>query len=198
MLILKILDHDLHRARQEMAIPMAILVPDAKGHSPVLVSSTRGKFIVRRKLFQGSHPCGVFKYDSDRLDDIIVNITEAALQLSLDEKWANVFTKPGPAFDYIHQRAGTRGQPHACLVPTEWDDAKLGKWFGKDFEIAGGVATYRKTCRVHRCNTKVPAFFSRPDYVGLFTQVVGGNSSILLHNVRDGMSFCHGVPRKAG
>lgn len=198
MLILKILDHDLHRSREQGAIPMAILVPDAKAHSPVLVSSTRGKFLVRRKLFQGCHPCGVFKYDSDRLDEVIANVTEAGLQLSLDEKWPNVFTKPGPAFDYIRERAGTAGQPHACAVPADWDDVKLKRWFGKGFEVTGGLVTYRKTCRVYRCNTKVPTFFSRPDYVGLLTQVAGGNSSILLHNVRNGMSFCHGVPRKAG
>lgn len=178
---------------------MTILVPDNKGHSPVLVSSTRGKFIVRRKLFQGSHPCGIFQHDSDRLDEIIGPMMEAALQLSVDEKWDNVFPNPKQAFDYVQQKSGTIVQPHACLIPSEWDDQKVRRWAGKaSIAFDGGIITYRETCRVYRCNVQMPVFLSRPDFVGLFTQIVGGMSSVLLHNVRNGMAFCrHGTPRKA-
>lgn len=198
MLILKILDHDLHRSRRASAIPMTILIPDNKGHTPVLVSSTRGKFLVRRKLFQGSHPCGIFQYDSDRLDEIIGPMIDAALQLSEEEKWDNVLTTPKAAFDYVQQKSGTTVQPHACLIPADWDDKKVRRWGGKDVTFEGGMITYRGICRIHRCNTQVPTFFSRPDFVGLFTQIVGGMSSVLLHNVRHGMAFCkHGAPRKA-
>lgn len=197
MLILKILDHDLHRSRRpiDTLIPMTILVPDNKGHSPVLVSSTRGKFIVRRKLFQGAHPCGIFPYDSDRLDELIGPMVEAALQLSLDEKWDNVLSTPKAAFEYIQQKSGTTVQPHVCLIPADWKDPQLTRWAGKaSVAFEGGIITYRKTCRIYRCNTATPIFLSRPDFVGLFTQIVGGMSSVLLHNVRHGMAFCRNEP----
>lgn len=202
MLILKILDSDLHRARATSAskIPFSIMIPDKRAcQFPVLVSSTRGKFIKRTKLVEGAHPCGIFPFDSDRLDDIIGPMIEAAYELSVTEKWKNVYKNPAQAFDYIQKASGTTVQPHSCLVPRAWSDTVLKKWGGKDLVIGDGVEVYKKTCRVYRCGTTIPVFLSRPDFVGLLTQFVGGLTSILLHNIQQGMAFCDpdGVPRKA-
>jgi hypothetical protein len=200
MLILKILDHDLHRARQGSgATPLWIETPSKPEFLPSLVSSSRGKFLTVRKLTTDSRiRTGVFKYDSDRLDDLIGPMVDAALNLSVGESWGNVFPRPKAAFDYVQKSSGTTTQPHACLIPTAWNDQKVERWFGKGaLKIVGGIHVYQQNCRVYRCNTETPTFFSRPDFVGLFTQIVGGMSSVLLHNVRHGMAFCrHGVSRK--
>lgn len=200
MLILKILDHDLHRARASAAskIPFSIMIPDKVGHFPVLVSSTRGKFIKRTKLVEGAHPCGIFPHDPDRHDEIIGPLFQAAYDLSVAEKWGNVLQTPSQAFGYVQKAAGTTVQPHACLVPSTWSNAVLKKWGGEDLIIGEGVESYKKTCRVYRCGVTVPVFVSRPDFVGLLTQFVGGLTSILLHNIQQGMAFCDpdGVPRK--
>jgi len=203
MLIIKILDHDLHRARAGSAskIPFSIMIPDNRkvpSRFPVLVSSTRGKFIRRTKLVEGAHPCGIFPHDSDRLDDIIGPMFEAAYELSVAEGWKNVHKTAAQAFDHVQKSSGTTVQPHLCLVPRSWSDAVLKKWGGKNLSIGDGIETYRKTCRVYRCGTTIPVFLSRPDFVGLLTQFVGGMSSILLHDIERGMAFCqHGISRKA-
>lgn len=190
MLILKILDHDMHRARgTSVRMPHAIIVPDAVGHVPVLVSSTRGQFLVRRKLFQGGHPCGVFPWDSDRMDDILGTMFSACLDLAREDKFPNIFKTAKEAFDYIQQQSGTKVQPHACLVPETWTRAQLKKWGGKDLHTEGGIDSYKKTCRVYQCKTPMPVFCSRPDFVGLYTQFMGSRASILIHNVRGGMAF---------
>ncbi len=194
MLILKILHHDLHRSRKAEASPLAIVVPDSKGHSPVLVSSTRGEFIVRRRLFQGGHPCGVFPYDPDRLDELIGKVVQASYDLSVTEGWQNIFKTAEEAHIYIRRTAGTTMLPANALIPKDWTDEQVSSWAGPDVEHTKTGSIYKKTCRLHRCNTEMPVFLSRPDYVGMFTSMVGGHSSILLHNVQKAMAFCPNVP----
>jgi hypothetical protein len=200
MLILKILHHDLHRSRKPDASPFAIVVPDNVGYSPVLVSSTRGEFIVRRKLVQGGHPCGVFPHDPDRLDEIIGKMVQAAYDLSVAEEWPNVLPTADEAHRYIRKTSGTTALPANCLIPKSWTDADLDAWAGneKDLTRTKTGEIYRKNCRLHRCNTEIPVFLSRPDFVGLFTSMLGGLSSVLLHNVKNSMAFCPHVPRASG
>jgi hypothetical protein len=75
MLILKILDLEYHVAKRSESeskkIPVVNIVNDYIGFTPVLVSNTKGSFIVRRKVFQNAHPCGIFPYNSDKLDDVL-------------------------------------------------------------------------------------------------------------------------------
>lgn len=197
MLLLKILHHDLHRSRKPGASPFAIIVPDNVGHSPVLVSTTRGEFVVRRKLVQGGHPCGCFEWDSDRLDDLIGKIVQASYDLSLNEGWSNIFQSASEAHAYIRRTSGTTMLPANCLIPKDWTDADLEDWAGgkRHLSRTNIGEFYKGKCRLNRCNTEIPVFLSRPDYVGLYTAMAGGLSSILLHNVKNAMAFCLYVPR---
>jgi hypothetical protein len=53
MILLRILEHDLHRSRSGTNIPYQIDVPAMIDFIPALISSTRGKFLVSRKLTNG-------------------------------------------------------------------------------------------------------------------------------------------------
>ncbi len=190
MLILKILDHDLHRARSATAVPLWIETPAKPESLPALVSSSRGAFLVSKRLTaEGRIRTGVFKHDSDRLDSLIGPMMDAAYDLSKSEGWKNWFSSCGKAFDYVQAEAGTTVQPHACLVPDTWDAAAMNRWGGRDLSSDKNVQVFRKTCRVYQCNVSRPVFTSRPDFVGLLTQIVGGRTSVLLHNTRRGVSF---------
>lgn len=198
MILLKILEHDLHRSRKEGAVPLMIEVPAKPEFVPALVSNARGEFLVSRRLTATDHiRVGVFSYDSDRVDDTVLAMTNAAYELSRDEKWKNVMDGRGPAraaFNYVRKRSPVPGQPHVCLVPHTWTGGATRKFFGSK-NLDGKGRRYRKYCRVVPAKVVMPIFLSRPDMVGMYTQFMGGNTSILLHNVKRGMAFC---PPKGG
>lgn len=199
MILHRLLDHDLHRAKRGVdAIPMWLETPAKPGFLPAIVSLSTPKFAVTRKLTDdGKLRSGVFSYDSDRIDEVIPNFIKSAHDLSVQMKWPNIFDKAKPAFDYIQKHSGMKVHPHLALVPSAWTDAKLTKWVGKS-NIKTSMSKDSKTattvlwdiCRVQRCAVHVPVFCSRPDFVGMYTQFVGGKSSILLHNVKVGLAFC--------
>ena len=205
MILLRLLDHDLHRAKRGIeAVPMWIETPAKPGFLPAVVSLSTPKFAVARKLTSdGKLRAGVFSYDSDRVDEIIPGLMDSAYQLSVQEKWPNIFKSARPAFEYVQKHSGTTAQPHLVLIPKKWSDAKLSKWAGKanvskadskDLMDKAVEQTYVtvlwKICRVYRCDVSMPVFASRPDFVGMYTQLVGGKTSILLHNIRAGLAFC--------
>lgn len=202
MILLRILDHDLHRYKNGVdGTIMWIETPARAEFLPAVVSLSNPKFGISRKLTQGMLRSGVFKYDQDRLDEVIPDLVKSAYDLSITEKWDNVYNTAASAFDGLQKKAGTEVQPHAVLVPNSWSDIKLERWLGKANVTRGKLAAnpdgtrdaaivYRKICRVQRCGVEFPAFFSRPDFVGMYTQIMGGRSSILLHNVKNGIAFC--------
>jgi hypothetical protein len=203
MILLKILEHDLHRSKRQNAVPLFLETPAKPQFLPAIVSSSRGLFLVSRKLTSESKiRTGIFKYDSDRLDEIIGSMFRSAYELSKLEKWNNEFAKPEEAFAYIQTISGTQSQPHICLVPDSWPRTKLLKWAGKDNIsesqiISGGITNsnksvipkYKSICKILPTNVDFPIFLSRPDFVGLYTQIAGGSSSILLHNIKNGIAF---------
>ena len=203
MILLRILDHDLHKTRRGVdATPLWLEVPARPEFLPAIVSLSSAKFGISRKLTKdGKIRSGIFKYDSDRLDEIIPDLLTAAYGLSVEEKWNNIHSSAAAAFKWVQEKSGTTTQPHICLVPTKWTPAKLQKWAGKDNLLTGvsaakpdgtqeAATSYQKVCRIQPANVPFPAFFSRPDFVGMYTQIMGGKSSIVLHNVKNGIAFC--------
>jgi hypothetical protein len=192
MILLKILEHDLHRSRKTGAVPLMIEVPARPEFLPALVSNARGEFLTSRKLMSTGHiRVGIFSYDSDRVDDVLLAMTNAAYELSRDEGWKNIMTGRGvarSAFNYIRDQA-TLGQPHVCLVPNSWAKSAVRKFFGPK-NLDERKRKYRKYCHIVSSKVVMPVFLSRPDMVGMYTQFMGGSTSILLHNVRRGMAFC--------
>jgi hypothetical protein len=206
MILLKILDHDLHKSRGIVKdTPIWwIETPARANFLPALVSSTQsGRFLVSRKMTgDGRIRSGVFSHDSDRLDEIIMPMFNAAFELSTAEKWNNIFTKPKEAFNYI-QKHSNEVQPHIVLIPESWSRTKLIRWIGrnniaevsldesvKESKAKTTAIIYCRICKIISCRVSIPVFLSRPDFVGMYTQIVGGKTSILLHNVRYGMAFC--------
>lgn len=211
MILLQILDHDLHRARDGEKIVFFVENPSRSEWLPAIISNTRGKFVSTGKLYsigefkyRIEHPgksfpktndkrkyisSGVFDFDPDRIDDVIPDLFDAAYDLSLKSEWSNIFSgkkAAEQAFDYI-KKNGLPGFPHVCLVPQSWSATVRSKFFGA--KNVNGIK-YRKFCRVIPCKVNIPVFLSRPDMVGMYTQFLGGHSSIFLHNVKLGISFC--------
>ena len=204
MIIHKILDHDLHRSKSGAgARPLFIETPAHASFLPSVVSSTSwDRYLVVEKMTgDGRIRSGVFSHDADRLDEIIEPMFAAAYKLAIERKFKNIFPNPKVAFDYIQECSGTTAQPHVCLIPEGWTPAKLNKWAGKANLQEGNLIeskkdgspnkalTYLKICRVLHCKIEIPVFLSRPDFVGLYTQIVGGMTSILLHNIQRGVAF---------
>jgi len=205
MILLRILDHDLHKYKRGVdGTIFWIEVPAKPSFLPAVVSLSTPKFSVARKLVDGMIRSGVFKYDSDRLDEIIPDLMNAAYELSLSEKWDNIHKTSESAFNWLQKQSGTEAQPHCVLVPLSWSQKELEKWAGKSNLTHGStpsnsdgtrdtVSVYKKTCRIQQCGVKFPIFLSRPDFVGMYTQILGGKSSIVLHNIKHSIAFC---PRK--
>jgi hypothetical protein len=196
MILLRLLDHDLHRTRQSLqAVPLWIETPAKPAFVPAIISGSKmdvpeKRFFVSRKLTQdGKLRSGVFPYDSDRIDDVIGDMVSAAYNLSVTENWPNIFrgkVQLRAAFDFVQKTAGMKSQPHLCLIPEGDPVAKFNKAAGKDLE----EGVYRKVCRTTPCKVPFPVFCARPDFVGMYTQFVGGRSSIILHNIRNSLAFC--------
>jgi hypothetical protein len=192
MILLRILEHDLHRSRDANSVPLMISTPVPPKSVPAIVSDTRGRFIAIRKMRQEGNfiASGVFEYDSDRVDDVVSDLFDAAYVLSCEDKLGNTFSgkdAPKRAFNYIKRSSGIPGQPHVCLVPESWKETKIKQFFGvKNLE---NVRKYQKFCRIVSTKVSIPVFCSRPDMVGMYTQFLGGKTSIILHNVKLGLAF---------
>lgn len=190
MLMLKILENDLHRSKSESAVPLIVEVPARPEFLPALVSNSTGAFLVSRRLTSESRiRVGVFSHDPDKIDQCIGPMLQAALALSHEEGWPNVFGqgKFHDAFDYIKSQSGMPAQPHACLVPDSWPQDRIAK----AFRTNANVMKYRQYCRVIAADVPCVVFLSKPDMVGLYTHFHGVNSgALLLHNVKKGMAFC--------
>lgn len=193
MIFIKILEHDLHMSKGGAAMVLMEEVPALPGFVPAIISNTSGNFLVARKLKDDSRiRVGVFPWDSDRIDDLIQPMISEAMKLSSDEGWPNVFVGAGSvrrAFSYVQKESGMEGQPHVCLIPSSWTTDRTRKVFGSN-NLDEHSRKYKKYCHLIPSSTIVPVFLSRPDMVGMYTQYLGGRSSILLHNVRRGMAFC--------
>lgn len=192
MILLRILEHDLHRAKHGVqATPFMIEVPARQSFLPAIVSTTRCKFISVNKLVDDGYiRVGIFEYNSDRLDEILLELFDAAYVLSRDSGWGNVFSGQGAAklaFDYVGEQSGMPGaQPHACLIPESWSHERITDFLGDEYD----GRKYRKICHVAMGRVTMPVFCSRPDMVGMYTQFMGGKSGVILHNVKAGVAFC--------
>lgn len=193
MIILQLLAHDLHRARSNVGNKILLMteqcLPSICDGNPVIVSGATGKFLTVRK-FQKDRQVrsGIFEYDSDKIDDIISDLMASAYNLSVEEKWSNIFygnKSAQLAFKYIKDES-VPGQPHMCLIPDSWLPKQISKFFGKNLN----GHTHNKYCKVIPAKIPFPIFCSRPDMVGMYTQYAGGGSSIIIHNVKFGLAFC--------
>ncbi len=188
MLLHQLLDHDLHRASKGVdASPLMLETPARDNFIPAVVSSSHaGRFIISRHLTKEKRiRSGVFTYDPDRIDDLINPLLKVAYDLSVQDKFSNRFRSVSNAFDHIKKTAGTGAHPHILLMPLDWPDELLNG----ETSIRSGTVFYRDFCRVVRAKVDFATFFSRPDYVGMYTQFLGGNASIFLHNVKQGIAF---------
>ena len=207
MILLRILEHDLHRSRQGDAVPLCVGIPAKKEFLPAIVSNSKGKFVAidhlgptkgLRDLIpnvpwdENSIYGVVFPWDSDRVDDLVGDMFSAAYDLSVSKKWGNVFTGRGSArraFDYVGSSSGLGGQPHVCLVPEPWSASRVKRFFGQA-NLDAQQRKYRRYCRIVPSSVSFPVFLSRPDFVGMYTQFMGGSSNIVLYNIRLGVGFC--------
>lgn len=205
MILHRLLDQDLHKSRIEGGKKLfSIATPAAENWVPAIVSLTHPKFAVVRKLFEGKYlQAGVFDYDSDRLDEVLKPLLSTAHDLSVSEKWKNIFRDPGAAFDYIRKQSELESQPHMCLIPLSWSGVKAKKFFGADLSTKKLLASdqelldsssnhmyiYKEICRIQPANVDFPIFCSKPEFVGMYTQIMGGQSSMFLHNVKRSLAF---------
>lgn len=197
MILHQLLDHDLHRANKGIdANPLMLETPAKADFIPAIVSSAHaGKFLVSRRLTKENRiRSGVFEYDPDRIDELIKPLLRSAYELSLHENFPNIFRSSSAAFNYIKNSAGTNAHPHILLIPIDWSEEFLRKFLQNEVTIRSCNTFYRDFCRVIHAQVDHATFFSRPDYVGMYTQFLGGNASIFLHNVKQGMAFV--VPRR--
>lgn len=198
MILLRLLDHDLHTARKSLAaVPLWLETPARPEFVPAVVSLSRPVFSVNRSLREGRLRSGVFQYDSDRIDEVIPDMLRVALRLSESDSFPNRFADPADAFAYIQSQSGLKNQPHAVIVPASWGGDEIVAWgqgaVSKSDGSRSGMSStysYAKSCHVLSASVDVPVFFSRPDFVGMYTQFIGGRSSIVLHNVKSGLAFC--------
>jgi hypothetical protein len=187
-LLLKILDHDMHRSKKESVVPLMIEVPALQEFVPAIVSNNEGKFLVARKLTNENRiRVGVFKSDPDKVDNYIPALFTAARELSIEEKWCNRFKTVKDGFKYVEKESYMPAQPHVCFVPSSFSFEKISKMFG--IKENTGVLKYNKFCRIIFSELPFIMFLSRPDMVGLYTHFLDGPAAIVLHNVKRGISF---------
>jgi hypothetical protein len=176
MYLEKILDVDLHRAKNDSPKTPLILDIPAKPEFLPIVSSTLdfGKFIAARKLSNTGHVrSGVFNSGSN-VDSCIGPLFTCAYDLSKSDGFNNIFRTSHECYNYILESSGLKGQPHAFLGPPG---------VMSDEAVKLGV---KLVIPVENC---IPTFLSRPDFVGLYTMFLGGKASIVLHNVALGCAF---------
>jgi hypothetical protein len=200
----KILGQDLHIRKNvaEKGRPLFIEVSMDKKFLPVVVSSTRwDKFITVNKVSKsGLIRVGIFDHDPDRIEDVLAPMFDHAFALSEELGSKNVFHDPLKAFNYIKKSCGEDGYPQFVLVPESMPNDKLNNVFGKDnvsiVDMTRGTTSmksytsvFNKSCSIVPCKTNKIVFLSKSEYVGLQTQILGGLTGILLHNVKLGTAF---------
>lgn len=190
MILTRILQHELHKSNNSN-----ILIPWVEySHIqslPVIISSSRGKFLTARRYHPGNIiRVGTFEYDSDQIDNCLDDMMNSAMGLAKEQKWGNIFSGKTAAIDAFNHilDEDNFGQPHICLIPHTWNEDDKNRFFGKK-NLTNHVR-YKSYCRIYSSEVSFPVFLSRPDMVGLYTQFMGGIHSILLHNIKMGMSFC--------
>lgn len=181
--LFRIFEIDFHDAKNANTVPLFQEVPILNTFLPVIVSSdTRGKFIVSRKMTkEGRVRVGI--YDDISFDpSVIYSLFDKALELSVQEKFDNVFKfeNINDAYNYLIDQSGLNILNGSILVPNNFNMSS-----NSDF-----VDYKYKNFTVYR--SKLPYFvlLSKPDYVGLCTRFFGLRTSILLHNVKMGVAFC--------
>jgi hypothetical protein len=186
MILPSILEFDVHGSFSGKKHPLILEVPASPEFLPAIVSSSRPfKFIVNRSITKENRiRTGVFKYAEENVDLLLSDMFEAAYQLSVDENYDNILLSPNLALKYIKDSSGLKSQPHGCLVPDSFSSEEFSRVFGipPDSTDYNGV-------KLIRCNVKRVTFLSRPDFVGLYTRFMNEAISIILHNVRLGVSF---------
>lgn len=188
----RVIYNESHRSRHGHDVsPLMIETKSNPSFVPAIISGlTPKKFLTVKKLSPGDFiRSGIFKYDSDRIDEVLQPLMAAALVLSEKEKFGNIFKTPSEAFKYISGTSGTNAHPHICLIPSDWGGSEFDKFFGKKFVSEKNGNVYRKICRIIPAPVDVPVFFSRPDFVGMLTQISSDSFSIVLHNVKLGLAF---------
>lgn len=165
--------------------------PAKSGFLPAIVSTTDpGRYLVSRRLTKENRlRSGVFPQDPDKADDVLKPILDFAYNMSIKEKFPNIFSSAKRAFDYIFECSGTDAHPHVLLVPSDWDTRRIDKLLNGKHLSDKNESTYMNICRVIPALVTLPTFFSRPDFVGMYTQFSGGRASVFLHNVKCGLSF---------
>jgi hypothetical protein len=179
----KIFDQDLHKPKDNAKTPLWIETPAHPDFLPCIVSSTRlGKFLVSKKLTPDSKlRSGVFVHEDANYDDLLRPIFDLAYDLSRSQGWPNRFKSFAEAFDYIQDVSGSTSQPHTLLIPKDFS-------FTSEFNLSDDHV-YKQICKISRADVSLPVFLSRPDFVGLSTSFHNGKCSVLVHNVKLGMSF---------
>ncbi len=193
MILHRLLEHDMHHSRQSDVNPLIIETPAKTEFLPAVVSTSDwGRFLISRRLTKENRlRSAVFKNDSDRSDELLKPLIAAALKLSIEEKYENIFQDYAAAFNFIYKSSGTGFHPHILLIPKKWRSGKFNKLVPKDDVTEGDSVfpLYKKICKVIPAPVDIPVFFSRPDFVGMYTQFLGNKGSLILHNVRKGMAF---------
>ncbi len=190
MLIQRLLDYDLHSSKKGLEVnPYWVETPSLPHFVPAIISSaTSGKFLVARRMTNDNHiRSGCFDHDSDNIDELINPLFFSAYRLSVEEKFPNIFTSAIDAFKYIADQSSTGAHPHILLIPSSWGPEEISRNFSSDDLSDSNV--FRKICRMIPADVHIPIFFSRPDFVGMHTRFTSGRSSILLHNVKNGLAF---------
>ncbi len=197
MILQKVLDVNFHGKRNsdnsgrplfiELSIPSTFL--------PVIVSSVKfDRYILVNKVSSGGTiRSGIFNYDPDRIDEILGPLFSFAFKTSEKLKLNNIFSSATKARNYIKKTSGDDLYPNIALIPNSMDEESLKKIFKNSLiPPSSGENRYfslDKKCNLIHCNVSNIIFLSKPDYVGLLTQISGGMTSVLLHNLEKGFSF---------
>lgn len=212
MILLNVLNHDLKRSKGSHKVAHLYEVPVDVSSLPALVSGPRGQFIQAKhptrltftdggiKISKDDRPepslvTATFNHDPDRMDEILGPLVMAAYELSVGSKFPNRFNSPSLGFDYVKEHSHPHLiQPHVCLVPSSWKEKDVRSRFDADLKFSGKKGDsvkckYREYCRVIPAPVHLPVFMSKPETMGLYTQFMGGTSSVALYNIAKGMAF---------
>jgi hypothetical protein len=183
----KILDFDLHKSKKDGARIFFIETPGIPDFLPVVVSSIdKSRFLINNSITKDNRiRSGAFISAEESIDEVIPSLLLKSLELSR-EKFNNCFSTALAAYNYIKRESGFDNQPSACFIPNLWTEDEIKeKLSGLNID----VDLMNSHCRIYRSNINFVCFLSKPDYVGLYTRLPGNMNSILLHNVKLGMSF---------
>jgi hypothetical protein len=187
-----ILAYDLHKKKgEDQGVPMMLEIPAKNNFIPSIVSSTElGRFLVSTKLTGSSMiRTGLFSSNITDLDKTIYPLFNMAYDLCKRENFQNIFSNPKDSFNYIRKSSGLKNQPHCVLIPSSMKN--VNKIFGKENIIEKNYSSfYNDVCKIVHCKIGKIIFLSNPEYVGMHTRFSSGSSSIILHNLRLGISFC--------